>query len=161
VDRDTLVTLSKDDLVGLIEVQASQITLLTARIAELEARLRTPPKTPDNSSTPPSKGQKANLPDRLKKRRDGRPGVSRALAEHPDRIIEATLTACPHCANALSAADQPGIHAYDHIEWPPSVRPSPASTAIAAFAPAATSTSQHQHRRGWSLARRSGRDCAR
>ncbi len=62
VDRDTLVTLSKDDLVGLIEAQASQITSLAARIAELEARLSTPRKTPDNSSTPPSKGQKANLP---------------------------------------------------------------------------------------------------
>ena len=131
MDRDTLVTLSKDDLVGLIEVQASQITLLTARIAELEARLRTPPKTPDNSSTPPSKGQKANLPDRLKKRRDGRPGVSRALAEHPDRIIEATLTACPHCANALSAADQPGIHAYDHIE-------------LAAISPTVTRINRHR-----------------
>src|SRR6185437_11900640 len=129
--RDTLVTLSKDDLVGLIEVQASQITLLTARIAELEARLRTPPKTPDNSSTPPSKGQKANLPDRLKKRRDGRPGVSRALAEHPDRIIEATLTACPHCANALSAADQPGIHPYDHIE-------------LAAISPTVTRINRHR-----------------
>jgi transposase len=125
VNRDTLVTLSTDDLIDLIvaqaaqiAAQASQITLLTARIAELEARLSTPPKTPDNSSTPPSKGQKANLPDRLTKRRGGRPGVSRALAEHPDRIIEATLTACPHCANALSSADQPDIHAYDHIELP-------------------------------------------
>ena len=67
----------------------------------------------DNRSTPPSKGQKANLADRQKKRRGGRPGVSRALAEHPDRIIEATLTTCPHCAYALGSADQPDIHAYD------------------------------------------------
>jgi transposase len=118
VDRDTLVTLSKNDLVNLIEAQASQIALLTARIAELEAKLSAPPKTPDNSSTPPSKGQKANPPDRRKKRRDGRPGVSRALAEHPDRIIEATLSGCPHCANALSSADQSDIYAYDHIELP-------------------------------------------
>ena len=118
MNRDALVTLSKDDLVGLIEAQAAQITLLTTRIAELEARLSTPPKTPDNSSTPPSKGQKANLPDRVTKRRDGRPGVSRALADHPDRIIEATLAACPHCANVLCSADQADIHAYDHIELP-------------------------------------------
>lgn len=103
MNRGALVTLSKDDLVGLIvaqaaqiAAQASQITLLTARIAELEARLSTPPKTPDHSSTPPSKGEKANLPDRRKRRRAGRPGVSRALAEHPDHIIEATLAACPH-----------------------------------------------------------------
>ena len=30
------------------------------RIAELEAKLAEPPKTPDNSSLPPSKGQKPN-----------------------------------------------------------------------------------------------------
>ena len=97
---DTLHTLSKQDLVSLIEAQAAQIeaqtaqiTSLMARIAELEARLSAPPKTPDNSSTPPSKGQKANLPDRVKSRRGGRAGVSRALSEHPDRIIEATSDA--------------------------------------------------------------------
>ena len=118
MDRDTLVTLSKDDLVRLIEVQAAQITLLTARIADLETKLGAPSKTPDNSSTPPSKGEKANLPDRLRKRRRGRPGACRALAEHPDRIIEASLSACPHCGFVLSLADQPDIHAYDHIELP-------------------------------------------
>ena len=63
--------------------------------------------------------RKPNLPDREKKPRTGRPGVTRALAEHPDRIIEAILTACPHCAHALGPADQPDIHAYDHIDLPP------------------------------------------
>jgi hypothetical protein len=58
-------------------------------------------------------------------RRIGRDGeqhreivAGKALAEHPDRIIEATLSACPHCAYALGSADQPDIHAYDHIELP-------------------------------------------
>ncbi|MGC8732006.1 MAG: hypothetical protein ACP5RC_07070, partial [Halothiobacillaceae bacterium] len=84
-------------------------------------RLNAPPKTPDNSSTPPSKGQRPNRPDRVKKPRTGRPGVARALAEHPDRIIEAILAECPHCAHALGPADQPDIHAYDHIDLPPIV----------------------------------------
>jgi len=105
VNLAILVSLSRDDLVALvlaqhaqIEAQAQQITGLTARIAELESKLTDPPKTPDNSSLPPSKGQKPNLPDRGKKKpRPGRPGVSRALAEHPDKTIEATLAACPHC----------------------------------------------------------------
>ena len=118
MDRETLLALSKADLVALVLAQAAQIGTLTARIAALEARLNAPPKTPDNSSTPPSKGQKPNRPDRPKKPRIGRPGVARALAEHPDRIIEATLAACPHCAHALGPADQPDIHAYDHIELP-------------------------------------------
>jgi transposase len=126
VNRAALLSLSDDELIALIlaqhaqiEAQAQQISVLTARIAELEARLAAPTKTPDNSSLPPSKGQKPNLPNRPKKPRGGRPGVARALAEHPDKIIEATLATCPHCAHALSPADLPDIHAYDHIDLPP------------------------------------------
>ena len=55
MNRDTLLALSKQDLVGLIlaqaaqiEAQTAQITVLMARIAELETRLSAPPKTPDN-----------------------------------------------------------------------------------------------------------------
>jgi transposase len=45
--------------------------------------------------------------------------LARALAEHPDRIIEATLAACPHCAHAFGPAELPEIHACDHIDLPP------------------------------------------
>jgi transposase len=133
VDRATLLSLSRDDLIALIEAQAGQIAsliqaqaqqvaALTARIAELEAKLALPPKNPDNSSLPPSKGEKPNLPDHTKKPRPGRPGVARSLAENPDRIIEATLAACPHCDHALAPADMADIHAYDHIDLP-AIRP--------------------------------------
>ena len=117
-----LPALSKDDLIALVLAQAAQISALMARVVELEAKLAAPPKTPDNSSLPPSKGQKANCPDRPKAPRRGRPGVTRALAEDPDRVVEATLAACPHCTHPLAAADQPDIHAYDHIDLPP-IRP--------------------------------------
>jgi transposase len=74
VDRATLLTLSRDDLIALIEAQAGQIAALvkghaqqiatlTARIIDLEAKLALPPKNPDNSSLPLSKGEKPNLPD--------------------------------------------------------------------------------------------------
>jgi len=127
VNRAALLSLSRDELIALIlaqhaqiEAQAEQVKNLTARIVELQARLAAPAKTPDNSSLPPSKGEKANLPDGGKKKpRPSRPGVARALAEHPDRTIEATLDACPHCAHALGPTDQPEVHAYDHIELPP------------------------------------------
>jgi transposase len=115
VDRAALLTLSRDDLIALIVAQAE-------RIAELEAKLAVPPKSPDNSSMPPSKGEKPNLPERSKKSRPSRPGVARSLAENPDRMIEATLTACPNCDHALTAADMADIHAYDHIDLPP-IRP--------------------------------------
>src|ERR1700679_3006718 len=42
-----------------------------------------------------------------KKPRPSRPGVARALAEHPDITIEATLDACPHCQHTLGPADHP------------------------------------------------------
>ena len=126
VDRETLLALSKDDLVALVLAQrdlieklTAQIHTLTARVAELEAKLNTPAKTPDNSSLPPSAGQKPNLPERSKKPRPGRPGVTRTLAEHPDHTITAALSACPHCDTPLSLADQPLVHAYDHIDLPP------------------------------------------
>jgi transposase len=130
VNHAALVPLTRDDLIALIltqqaqiEAQARHLAALTARIADLEAKLANPPKTPDNSSLPPSKGQKPNLPEPGKKKpRPRRPGVARALAEHPDKTIAATLAACPHCDHALSPADMTDIHAYDHIDLPP-IRP--------------------------------------
>ena len=107
MDRDALLALSKDDLIALILAQAAQVSALTARVADLEAKLAAPPKTPDNSSLPPSKGQKADCPDRPKTQRLGRPGVARALARDPDRVVEAALAACPHCIHPLAATDQP------------------------------------------------------
>jgi transposase len=142
VTRAALLALSHDDLIDLIlaqhariEAQAGQITALTARVTELEARLAAPRKSSDNSSQPPSRDPKPNLPAPTEKRpRPRRPGMARALAEHPDKIIEATLVACPRCDHALAAADMADIHAGacpragqrpdpgDHIDRPP-IRP--------------------------------------
>ena len=86
-------TSDKDDLRPLVEALIEQIKALVeqnkallARIAEFEARKggQPPPKTPANSSLPPSKGQKANRPETAKKGRKGRPGVTRALSPTPD-----------------------------------------------------------------------------
>ena len=103
--------------------QAAQIEELTRRITELEAKPGGPPKTPDNSSLPPSQGRKPNRAERrAAQKRKGRPGVFRALAPHPDRIVASVAERCPHCEHALTVADQVGFHAYDHIELPP-IRP--------------------------------------
>lgn len=130
MNRDALERLCRDDLIALVLAQAAQIEALTAqvaalskRVAELEAKLGQAPKTPDNSSLPPSQGRKPNRAERrAAKKRKGHPGVFRRLAESPDRVVEARASACPHCAHALTPADQSSFQAYDHIELP-AIRP--------------------------------------
>ena len=83
-----------------IDELLAQVKALNARIAALEAKRGGPPKTPDNSSLPPSRGQKANAePPAVKRRRQGRPGVARKLAEKPDRRFFAE-----HCPAAPYSA---------------------------------------------------------
>src|SRR3984893_2803432 len=68
-----------------IDELLAQVKALDARIAELEAHRGRPPKTPDASSLPSSRGKKANAePPAVKRRHKGRPGVARKLAEKPD-----------------------------------------------------------------------------
>src|ERR1700719_2508848 len=74
--QDDLVKLSKEELIALALAQTAQIEELTRRIADLEAKLGGPAKTPDNSSLPPSQGRKPNRAGRrAAKKRKGRPGV--------------------------------------------------------------------------------------
>jgi hypothetical protein len=80
--------------------QQAQIEARAVRVAELEARFKVSAKSPSNSSTPSSAREKANRPDRPKKPRRNHP-VRRALAETPDRVIEATLAAYQYCEEAL------------------------------------------------------------
>jgi transposase len=129
MNRDALSQLSKDDLIALVLAQANAITRQTAqidtlarRVEELEAKLDKPPKTPDNSSVPPSRGQKPNRAERRAAKKKGHPGAFRALSEHPDRVVATLAEACPHCDHALVPEDQREFHAYDHVELPP-IRP--------------------------------------
>src|SRR4051795_7004340 len=59
-DLSRLTEAEKD---ALIPALWARVQALTARVAELEARLPQPRKTPSNSSLPPSKGHKANRPE--------------------------------------------------------------------------------------------------
>jgi transposase len=100
-----------------------QISALLARIAELEARAGKPPKTPTNSSLPPSSGQKANVADKSgrKKCRKGRPGVARELCPNPDATRDFFAEHCA-CGGKVPLKGQVLAHTYDHIEIPP-IRP--------------------------------------
>lgn len=128
-----LAALSHDEKDALIralwaQVQAltTQVATLTARVAELEAKLGTPPKTPDNSSLPPSRGQKPNRddkPDRSGPRRGslGRKGGGRMLAAAPDETVTARPACCAHCRAALSEADQTLADRFDKVDLPKAV----------------------------------------
>jgi transposase len=108
---------------ALIAALLSQLAAAQQRIAALEARIEEltgPPKTPENSSKPPSQGQKQNREaGEDKPVRNSRPGVGRALEPNPDRVVDATLAACPHCHAAFPAAAQTPQQVYDRIELPP------------------------------------------
>jgi len=100
----------------------AEIKRLLARVAELEAKLGQPPKTPDNSSLPPSRGQKANAePPATKPQRKGRPGVTRMLTENPDATRRVYAERCA-CGAVLGEAGQELAKEYDHIDIPP-IRP--------------------------------------
>src|SRR3974390_1918561 len=109
--REELAKLSNQELIALVLAQASQIEELTRRIAELETKLGGPPKTPDNSSLPPSQGRKPNQAERrAANKRKGRPGVFRALAPNPDRIVARVAEHCPHCERPLTPPVIPRFH---------------------------------------------------
>ena len=119
-----LSCLTHEEKDALIRALWAQVQALTARVAELEARLGTPPKTPDNSSLPPSKGQKPNRPEKAKRRGPrlgslGRIGGGRALTENPDEIVVARPVRCAHCQAALAEADHVLHGRYDKIDLPP------------------------------------------
>jgi transposase len=112
----------KDALIRQLLPLVGQLEAALARIAELERRLakyEKPAKTPDNSSLPPSCGQKPDRPPPAPSRRRGRPGVGRELAANPDRVVDAMLDACPHCSAAFPPSQQSAQEVYDRIELPP------------------------------------------
>src|SRR5450432_749323 len=124
---ETLDSFDKDSMKLLVlellaqnKALTEQISVLLVRIAGLEARNGQPPKTPTNSSVPPSKGQKANRSEAPahKKGRKGRPGVARALCPDPDVTREIYAESCS-CGAVLSPAHQPDVFAYDLIDLPP------------------------------------------
>ena len=130
-DLSRLSHAEKDALIvalwAQVGAQAEQIAALTARVAELEAKLKEPPKGPGNSSTPPSRGQKPDRPAKGKRNGPrkgslGRKGGGRPLASEPDQLVTAKAAACVHCQAALAEADQVLHGRYDKIDLPP-VRP--------------------------------------
>src|SRR5690349_7311142 len=117
--------LSEAEKDALLVEQAALIERLAARVAELEALVGKPRKTSANSHIRPSKdgpGGASSKTKRWRKPRPSRPGVSRPLADDPDRTERCLAEACPHCGTAAPETAQRCRHRYDHIDLP-EVRP--------------------------------------
>jgi transposase len=115
MDRDALSELSREQLVELV-------LGLAAEVAELKARLDLPPKTPGNSSVPPSVGFKASRAERrARKRRRGHDGISRRR-QPPDVIVRCRPTTCDGCGEPLPLSGQRRVGRSQVVELPP-IRP--------------------------------------
>ena len=100
-----------------------QLDVAERRIAELEARLAGPGKTPENSSLPPRRGQKRNQPQKAKRvgpRQGslGRKGGGRSLVCYQDQTVITKAPACAHCHTALTDAHYVLHSRYGKIDKP-------------------------------------------
>lgn len=117
LDREALIEshLLLEDRVRSLEKQVSDLRqLLTGRL----------PKTPKNSSIPPSQSQKANKKSQVRAKRGpkaGHVGKSRERRE-PDEIIECRVACCDQCGEDLSMLPQHVAGRHQVIDIPP-IRP--------------------------------------
>src|SRR3954468_2127447 len=112
MERDALAELSREQLIELV-------LGLAAEVAELKARMGQPPKTPGNSSVPPSVGFKANRAERrARKRRPGHDGISRRR-QQPDVVVRCRPTHCEGCGEPLSLGGQRRVGRSQVVDLPP------------------------------------------
>jgi transposase len=114
-------------VVALIEWQAEQIRVLTARVAELEAKLG---KKPTNSSKPPSSTHPHDKPPPTKpkstRQRGGQPGHDKherelIPTEQCQTVVRCVPTECRRCGKGLAGADAEPLR---HQVWElPEIKP--------------------------------------
>jgi len=111
-------SLSSADKDALIRALLARVDALIAENAALRERLNLPPKTLDNSSTPPSQGHKASGDSEAKPKAKAHAGSHRPLHPNPTRRRDILADHCEHCRADVSAVAQAAVHTYDRIEIP-------------------------------------------
>jgi transposase len=114
-DFSSLSSTEKD---ALISTLLARVDALIAENAALRERLKLPPKTPGNSSVPPSQGHKASGESEPKPKAKPHAGCHRPLHPNPTRRRDVLADHCEHCRADVSAVPQAAVHAYDRIEIP-------------------------------------------
>ena len=109
MSREKLAELDRGALIELILQQAQQIVSLQAEIDVLRKKMeegKKPPTNSGNSSQPPSRDWKGNMPEKRKKRRHGppkgHPKYERKLVAQPDHIVEVKPQVCHECLSDVS-----------------------------------------------------------
>ena len=104
-------TLTKDELIELILVQYEQLNKLQADYEALKLKFeknQKPPTSSRNSSQPPSRDQKGNLPASRRRHRHGPPigheKHERKFVAQPDQTLELRAKSCCKCHTDLSGA---------------------------------------------------------
>jgi transposase len=101
------------DLQARLKAQEAEADRLRAKAAE-------PQKTPQNSSIPPSRGEKPQGDGKLPRpRRRGRKGSHRPLCAHPRRIENVLAKTCQNCPADVPAVPQAAAEMYDNVAIPP------------------------------------------
>src|SRR3954466_3060141 len=131
MERDDLGGLSREELLELVRRQQEElaerevaIERRDEKIRELEEELsqfRRPVKTPENSSVPPSRGQKANRVERRGRKpgpKRGHVGASRMRSE-PDMVVECRPRACAGCGAPLPQTGGRRVGRSQVTELPP------------------------------------------
>jgi transposase len=113
-DKDALIVA----LFARIDALIAENAALRARVCELEAKLGLPPKTPDNSSTPPSQGRKASSDVAIKAKGKPHAGAHRPLHPNPSAKRDFFASSCQHCGADVSHRPQIACEAYDRVEIP-------------------------------------------
>jgi len=121
-DPSKLTEAQKDALIRILTAElrslSERMKALETENAALRQRLNLPPKTPQNSSTPPAQGHKPSSAPHKSGRDKGHPGAARALHPNPTRQQAVTALRCQHCQADVSGQPQAVVHAYDRIELP-------------------------------------------
>jgi transposase len=110
--QDDLARLSREELIELILAEHAQLEALRADYEALKLKLekgKKPPTNSSNSSQPPSRDQKRNLPSDRRKRKHGPPAGhpkhERKFVANPDHIVTVKAEACLSCDADLRCAE--------------------------------------------------------
>lgn len=128
LSRDEIQALyasGSEAVIMLVEQLQQQIAVLTARVNDLEQRLKQdshnshkPPSSDGLAKKPPPRSQRRASGKRVGAQR-GHRGVTRPLSETPDQIVTHTPTECQHCQTPLASVAVENYERRQLLELPP------------------------------------------